>query len=128
MTRMPRSPHLSIYRFMYTMSLSITHRITGVALSCSLVLAVAWLTAVSRGAGAYERFYQWAHGNWFVNLVVALWLLALVYHLANGIRHLVWDAGYGFERYQARRSGRIVVVAVAVIWLALLWVVFGGRS
>lgn len=126
---MPRSPHLSIYRFMYTMSLSITHRITGVALSCGLVLLVAWLVAVSRGAESYGQFYQWARDSWIVQGLLALWLLALVYHLANGIRHLVWDAGFGFERSQARRSAKIVVAVVPVVWLVLLWVIFvGGRS
>ncbi|MGC4027618.1 MAG: succinate dehydrogenase, cytochrome b556 subunit [Steroidobacteraceae bacterium] len=129
MTRRPLSPHLSVYRFMYTMTLSILHRITGVALSCGLILLVAWLVAASRGAESYARFHEWAQGNLLLQLLVALWLLALLYHLANGIRHLFWDADIGFERAQARRSGRLVVAFVVVAGSALLWFVFfGGRS
>lgn len=129
MTRRPLSPHLSIYRFMYTMSLSILHRITGLALSCGLILLVAWLVAASRGAESYEHFRQWAQGSLLLQLLLALWLLALLFHLANGIRHLLWDADIGFERPQARRSAKLVVAFVAVAGTALLWFVFfGGRS
>ncbi len=129
MTRRPLSPHLSIYRFMYTMSLSILHRITGLALSCGLILLVAWLVAASRGAESYEHFRQWAQGSLQLQLLLALWLLALLFHLANGIRHLLWDADIGFERPQARRSAKLVVAFVAVAGTALLWFVFfGGRS
>jgi succinate dehydrogenase / fumarate reductase, cytochrome b subunit len=99
----PLSPHLSVYKFMYTMALSILHRITGVALSLGLVLLVYWLVALASGEGHYERAYRLlSHG--FIQLLIAGWLLAFAYHLCNGIRHLTWDVGQGLEKHEARRS------------------------
>ena len=100
------------------MSLSILHRIAGMALSAGLPLLVLWLVAVAAGEGAYRRLFE--AGGVLLQLALALWVVAFVYHLANGIRHLFWDAGIGLERVQARRSGRIVVVLVALVSALLL--------
>ena len=122
MTRRPLSPFLN-YRFAHTMVLSFLHRLTGVGMTAGLLVLVAWLVAASRGEAAYLQFQQWA-GSIPMKLLLALWLIAFIYHLANGIRHLGWDAGYGLERAQARRSGLIVVTAVVLVSGPLIWALF----
>lgn len=127
MANRPLSPHLTVYRFAYTMALSILHRITGVALSAGLILLVAWLVALASGREAHAGFVEFA-GSWPVKVLLALWVVAFVYHFCNGIRHLFWDAGMGLERPQARRSARIVVAVVAVVSAVLLFALFGGHA
>jgi succinate dehydrogenase / fumarate reductase, cytochrome b subunit len=127
MAHRPLSPHLTIYRFAYTMALSILHRITGLALAAGLVVLVLWLAALAGGAEWYACFLQFA-GSWPFRILLGLWLVAFVYHFANGIRHLFWDAGKGLERAQARRSALIVVVVVALVSLGLLYFLFGEPS
>lgn len=121
MARRPLSPHVFIYRFGYTMSLSILHRITGVALSIALLLFTALLVAAASGPASWEQLTGWLPG-WVFKLLAAPVVVAFVYHLANGVRHLFWDAGFGFERAQARRSGAIVVLFTVLVGGALLWV------
>ena len=123
MAARPLSPHLTVYRFAYTMALSILHRITGLALAAGLVLLVCWLQALASGAAAYERFTV-VTGHGLAHVVLAAWLVAFVYHLANGLRHLFWDAGWGLNKVQARRSALWVVLAVAIISLALIYSFF----
>ena len=130
MAARPLSPHLSVYRFAYTMALSILHRITGVALAAGLLVLVCWLMAIAGGEAAYGRFTDFM-GQGVLQVVLAAWLLAFLYHFANGIRHLFWDAGYGFEKAQARRSAAIVVAFAAVAGAVLLYLFFcpeGVRS
>jgi succinate dehydrogenase / fumarate reductase cytochrome b subunit len=121
--RRPLSPHVFIYRFGYTMSLSILHRITGVALSLGFLLLAVWLTTLTLGESTYLRLTSGAIGV-LLRIGLALWLVAFIYHLANGVRHLFWDAGLGLERAQARRSAVIVLVCVAVVALVLLYMFF----
>lgn len=118
----PLSPHLFIYRWPMTMAVSMLHRVSGVMLSLGLIILVAWLLAAADGAATYERFagiMQSAVGRAFL----ALWSFAFFFHLANGVRHLVWDLGYGFEIPQANASGWTVIVGTVVLtlayWLAL---------
>lgn len=124
MASRPLSPHLTVYRFAYTMALSILHRATGLLLSVGLFLLVAWLAALAAGPETYGSFRAFA-ASWPVKVLLALLLAAFCYHLANGIRHLFWDMGRGLERAQARRSGRIVLVASLLAAVALLWLFFG---
>jgi succinate dehydrogenase / fumarate reductase cytochrome b subunit len=123
MANRPLSPHLTVYRFAYTMALSIVHRMTGVALSVGLIVLVLWLAALAGGAQAYGAWLAVA-GSWPFKVLLALWVVAFVYHFCNGIRHLFWDAGKGLERAQARSSGRVVVIAVAVVSALLLVALF----
>ncbi len=97
------------------MSLSILHRITGVVLAVGFVVLAVWLMAVGGGSGRpYAHVAAFLAPRRVVQvLLAARWLVAFVYHFANGIRHLCWDAGWGFEKPQARRSALIVVVARA---------------
>ncbi len=121
----PLSPHLTVYKFMYTMSLSILHRITGVALSVGFLVFVWWLFALASGPDAYTSVMQ-ALDGWLFKLLLVGWAFAFVYHFCNGIRHLNWDTGRGLERAQARRSGAVVVAASLLLFLVLLY--FGCRA
>ncbi len=122
----PLSPHLQVYRWQWTMALSILHRLTGVALVVGTLLLVYWLVAAAAGPGSYAAA-QGFIGSWFGLLLLFGWSFALLYHLCNGIRHLVWDAGYGFELETAYRSALVVIAAstglTVVCWIAaaLIW-------
>lgn len=119
----PLSPHLSVYRLMYTMVISILHRITGMALSAGLLVLVWWLMAIAAGEEAYQSAAGLlSHG--FVKLLLAGWLATFAWHLCTGIRHLVWDTGRGLERAQARASARVAVIAAVVIFAVLAWWAF----
>lgn len=106
----PLSPHLQIYRWPITMAASITHRATGIALAAGMVLLAWWLIAASTGPDAYGVFGRVA-GNLFGEIVLFGFLWSLCYHLLNGIRHLVWDAGYGFHVPTARLTAALVFAA-----------------
>jgi succinate dehydrogenase / fumarate reductase cytochrome b subunit len=123
----PLSPHLSVYRFAYTMALSILHRITGVALSAGLLVLAAWLLSAAAGADSYAATVV-VLSHWFFKALLVGWLLAFLYHFANGIRHLFWDAGIGLEKAQARRSAAIVIVAVLLALAFCLYVLFASAG
>lgn len=114
----PLSPHLSVYRWPITMGLSILHRITGVAMSAGLVVFAWWLIAAAQGAEAYGVFIG-LMDSMPGRLLLIGWSYAFFYHLANGIRHLFWDAGIGFEKRQADLSSWVVIVVSVVMTLAL---------
>ena len=120
-TGRPLSPHLSIYRWPITMVLSILHRMTGVAMSLGLVVLAAWLMQAAAGPEAYLGFTT-AMSTFVGKLGLVAWSFAFFFHAANGIRHLVWDTGRGFDKRQADRSAWIVVgfaaLATAVFWWA----------
>lgn len=121
----PLSPHLGVYKFMYTMSLSIMHRITGLAAFVGFLTLVWWLMALATGPDAYARAMH-VLGSPLAKLPLVGFTFAFVYHFCNGIRHLVWDTGRGLERAQARRSGAIVITAALLLTLAAVW--FGCRA
>lgn len=123
MSERPLSPHLSIYRFQHTMALSILHRISGVWLSVGLLGLVYWLSSVASGEAAYEHARALL-GGWFFRLLLLSWLAAWCYHLVNGLRHLGWDAGFGIEKAQARRSARVVIVLAALGLLLAAYLLF----
>jgi succinate dehydrogenase / fumarate reductase, cytochrome b subunit len=126
----PLSPHLQIYKPQLTSVLSISHRITGIALAVGTLLLVAWIAATAKGPDAFAIVSGFLRNP--IGLIMLFgWSVALFYHLANGIRHLFWDAGYGFELGSAYRSGWIVVGATAVLtvlaWIIGLAMFVGGR-
>ncbi len=125
MAQRPLSPHLFIYRFAYTMAMSIFHRVTGVAMSFGLFLLVGFVVALASGPDAYGRFADFA-GSWPVHVLLALLIVAFLFHLANGVRHLLWDAGIGLERAAARRSWKIVLAFVVVGAAVLYYLLFRG--
>src|SRR5579872_4272728 len=92
----PLSPHLQIYKPQYTMVLSFAHRLTGVLLSLGALLLVWWLWALADGEDSYAFAMQWLTMGWVKLLLLGL-LFSFCYHLCNGLRHLAWDLGFGFE-------------------------------
>ena len=117
----PLSPHMQIYGWHLSMVLSILHRATGIALAIGTLLFVWWLLAAAAGPESFARASGFM-GSFIGMIMLFGWTLALVYHFLNGIRHLVWDAGYGMEIENVRRSGVIVVVATVAITV-VLWIV-----
>lgn len=122
----PISPHLQVYRPQITTVLSISHRFSGVILAIGLLLLVYWLAAVAAGDAAYATAVGWL-GAWPVRLLLFLASFAFFYHLANGIRHLWWDSGRGFEIQQVKTSGWAVVIAAGVFTL-IAWTVLLTRA
>lgn len=118
-TARPLSPHIQIYSWKFTMLLSILHRATGIALAAGTLLLVYWLSAAASGAAAFADA-QGFIGSWFGILLLLGFSYALFFHLCNGIRHLFWDAGYGFELTTAWSSA-LVTVAASVILTAVAW-------
>jgi succinate dehydrogenase / fumarate reductase cytochrome b subunit len=123
----PLSPHLSIYRFMYTMALSIAHRIAGIALSVGLLLFAYWLMAASEGEAQYASAMSLLTTP-YLKVLLAGWLLAFVYHLCNGIRHLTWDVGIGMEKHEARRSAVVALVVTVLMFALLAYLAFFSGS
>ena len=117
----PTSPHLQIYRLPLTAIMSISHRATGAVLSAGLVLTVLFLTALAGGQSSWEAAHS-VLSNWFVQLILFGFTLALNYHMCNGIRHLLWDIGQGFDLEAADRANKMVLIASAVLTL-LVWIV-----
>ena len=115
----PLSPHLQIYRPQLTSVLSITHRATGIALVLGTLVLVYWLLAAASGAEAYGSAQQLL-GSWPGRILLLGFSFALFFHLCNGIRHLFWDAGLGFELKTAYASGK-AVIAVAIAKTLLAW-------
>jgi succinate dehydrogenase / fumarate reductase cytochrome b subunit len=106
----PLSPDIQIYRPQLTSVLSISHRVTGIALSVGALFLVSWLLAAAAGPQVYS-IVQGFLRSWLGLLLMLGWTFSLFFHLCNGIRHLVWDAGYGFELGTIYASGWTVVAA-----------------
>ena len=116
----PMSPHLQVYRPEITSILSVFHRGSGIVLAIGTLLLVYWLAAAAAGPESFETA-QAIIGSWFGRLCLFGWTAALFYHLLNGIRHLVWDAGYGFELDTVTKSGLVVLGGTGILTL-LAWV------
>ena len=116
----PLSPHLQIYRWQLTSVLSILHRITGLALVAGTLLLVYWLVATAANPAAFATAQEFI-GSILGRLLLFAWTVALFYHLANGIRHLLWDAGRGFELRSVYASGWAVVIAAVALSL-ITWI------
>lgn len=119
----PLSPHLQVYKPQITSILSITHRITGVVLCFGAVLLTYWLMAATYGPDAFATA-QAILGSWLGILVLFGVVFSLWYHLANGIRHLAWDAGWGFEMTQLTTSGYAVLIVSAVLSVVTISMAF----
>lgn len=117
----PLSPFMfpTWYRFQITSALSILHRLTGIALSVGSILLAWWLIAVAAGGELFAATHAFLASPIGIVLLV-LWSAAFFYHLCSGIRHLVWDLGYGFQIRDAYRSGYAVLIAT-VLLTALTW-------
>lgn len=120
----PLSPHLQIYRWQIGNTLSILHRLTGVALAFGLLALCFWLMSLAGGPESYAMAAQvFASPPGLIGLFG--WTFAFLYHLLNGVRHLFWDAGMGFERTERRASGWFAVlgaIALSVGMWIFIWV------
>lgn len=115
----PTSPHLSIYRPQITTALSILHRITGVALYIGTILLVTFLVVVAYFPENYGELYELLSS--IVGRVFLFgWTLAFYFHLFNGIRHLYWDTGKGFDMPSVNKTG-ILAVVFAVLCSLVSW-------
>ena len=116
----PLSPHLQVYRPQLTSILSIFHRATGFFLGVGTLLLAWWLIAAAMGPSAFETV-QWFNGSWIGRLLLLGFTFSLFYHLFNGIRHLFWDIGAGFEIKTVNQTGWIVVLfsfgATGLAWI-----------
>ena len=122
----PLSPHIQIYRWPLSMALSIAHRVTGSALALGLLLLTWWLLALASGPEAFATV-QSAMRSWLGLLVLLGYTFVIFFHGANGIRHLVWDTGYGFDPKTAYRSG-IAVLIFAGVMTVVAWLIVGSAS
>ena len=117
----PLSPHLQVYRWQLTSVMSILHRATGIALSVGALYLALWVMFAASSPATYAGFQSF-NTSILGRILLGGWLFSAFYHLCNGIRHLFWDAGYGFELKDAYRSGWIVV-AVSLIATLASWIV-----
>lgn len=121
----PLSPHLGIYQWQVTMASSILHRATGVGLGGGLLVLAWWLIAAASGADYYEMVSGWLTSI-IGRLVLLAFTWALFYHLCNGIRHLFWDIGMGYDVVTATRSAWLVVGASVVLTLVAWIAAYAG--
>jgi len=117
----PLSPFVSVWRWHITMAASIAHRVTGVALYVAALIAAAWAISLASGPDAYAAFKAVMASP--IGLVVMFGLtVSFFYHLANGVRHLVWDTGRGFDIKTANASA-VLVIAFALAASIAIWVI-----
>ena len=114
----PLSPHLSVYRWPITMTLSILHRATGAGLSLGFAVLAVWLTSAATSAECYAAVNGFLRST-IGQLLLIGWSFAFFFHLSNGVRHLFWDAGRGFEKHQANASAWFVIVLTVALTIAL---------
>jgi len=123
-TKRPLSPHLQVYSWSLEMALSIFHRATGVALGGGALLITWWIIAIATGPDAYDQFR-----NVMSSIVGKVFLFgftfSLMLHMCNGIRHLFWDIGKGFDLEDSRRSSKMVIF-FSVVLTAISWVIGYG--
>ncbi len=115
----PLSPHLQVYRLPLTALLSISHRISGIALILGAIFISIWFIAAVAGEEYYTLLMDFSQG-WIGTLMIFGWSVALFYHLCNGIRHLLWDVGVGLNKCGACKGNTIVILAT-IILTAGIW-------
>ena len=120
----PLSPHLQIYRWHISSLLSITHRISGVINLLALILIFFWLLVLSFGENNYE-FFLLIINNFFGKFLLIGFTWSMCFQILSGIRHLVWDIGYGFEIKTANISG-IIVIIVSLALTIIFWLFARG--
>ena len=114
----PLSPHLQIYKPQITTVLSILHRITGAGLAMGTLIVAWWLFAALAGDQAFAAT-QVFKNSLIGRFMLLCWIFAFVYHLLNGVRHLIWDTGHGMEMKSVYRSGWLVVIGSILLTLLI---------
>ena len=122
----PLSPHLQVYRPQITSILSIFHRMTGVLLGIGTLILTWWLVAAATG-DAYYNLVVDLLATWIGRLILLGFTWALFFHLCNGIRHLFWDAGYGYEISTTTRSGWLAMIAATALTVLAWFAAYGAR-
>jgi succinate dehydrogenase / fumarate reductase cytochrome b subunit len=117
----PLSPHLQIYRWTWTMAMSVFHRITGSALYVGIALLAIWLVALASGPAAFDRV-QWFFGSPLGILILFGYTWVLLHHMLGGVRHLVWDFGHGMEPGQRINMARFTLIG-SIALTVLVWAV-----
>ena len=120
----PLSPHIQIYKWHISSLVSITHRISGVINLIALILIFFWLLALNLGESNYELFLSIIN-SFFGKFILIGFTWSMCFHIASGIRHLVWDLGYGFEIKTANISGIIVIISSLVLTI-IFWLFARG--
>ena len=123
----PLSPHLQIYKPQLTSVLSITHRGTGVLLTAGAFFLSFWLLALASGPEQFENL-QTHISKWYGQCILYAFVFSLYFHLCNGIRHLFWDVGLGFDIDVAYKTGYAVVAGTVVLTLLTLCLAAGGAT
>ncbi|MCP4875052.1 MAG: succinate dehydrogenase, cytochrome b556 subunit [Gammaproteobacteria bacterium] len=123
-SKLPTSPHLQIYRLPLTALLSITHRITGVILAFGCLLLVWILATLAEGEAAYQALVPHLD-SWYGQIFLLGFVFSLYLHFCNGVRHLFWDVGYGFELETVDLTAKLAI-ALAIILTIATWVVAGA--
>ncbi len=116
----PLSPHLQIYRWSWTMAMSIVHRATGGALYVGIALVAIWLVALASGPEAFEEVQEF-FGSPFGYLILFGYTWALLQHMIGGVRHLIWDFGYGMEPAERINMARFTLIGAVALTL-LIWI------
>ena len=117
----PLSPHLQIYRWSWTMAMSIFHRATGTALYAGTLLLAVWLVAAASGKASFDTA-QWLAASWVGRLVLFGYTFALMHHMVGGLRHFVWDLGHGYDAQQRMNMARLTLF-VSAPFTVLIWIV-----
>ncbi len=117
----PLSPHIQIYKPIPTMVMSIMHRITGGALYVGTLLIVWWLVAAASGE-AYFSWVSWFMGTLIGKLILFGYTWALVHHMLGGLRHFMWDLGYGFDKHFSTKLAKATLVG-SICLTVLIWVI-----
>ncbi|MCX7339891.1 MAG: succinate dehydrogenase, cytochrome b556 subunit [Hyphomicrobiales bacterium] len=117
----PLSPHLQIYRWSWTMAMSILHRATGAALYLGTLLLAVWLISAASGKASFDAA-QWVASSWLGRLVLFGYTFALIHHMMGGLRHFVWDLGHGYEAQQRMNMARLTLFISAPLTI-LIWIV-----
>jgi succinate dehydrogenase / fumarate reductase, cytochrome b subunit len=121
----PISPHWQVYRWQIGNTLSILHRVTGAALALGLVALAYWLTSLAGGEESYGEAMSLFSSPIGLLFLIG-WIFSFLYHLLNGVRHLFWDAGYGFERTQRHASGWFAVLGALGLTVCVCLAVWHG--
>lgn len=123
----PLSPHLQVYRWQITMTLSILHRITGVGLGLGTLLMTYWLIAAAAGPGWFADAQAFV-GSIIGRIILFGFTVSLMLHLCNGVRHLFWDAGKGFDLKNARASSVAVLIGTIVLSVGAWAIAYAVRG
>lgn len=120
----PLSPHIQIYRWQLTMTMSIVHRVTGMALYAGTLLLAIWLIAAATGPRPFDAINRVA-GSWIGLLVLFGYTWALIHHMLGGLRHFVWDFGFALGK-PARDRIAVANLALSIaltiaLWAIVLW-------